>query len=254
MTDEAAQEPVQEPVRDERFYRSSEWQFYMLWLRGQGREAEARQVCEEALAFNPTPQAQFALGISLLREGLHQEAAQAFQQAIDQRPDFAIAYDGLGRALTEMGHYDEAISVLTRLIEISPKYSAAFHFIGDVYRKKGDLASAVRVYQDGVRAGAYSELLVDLGDALREAGRVEEARDVLESAAAEYPNFPEAHLALGKALREVGRTDEARGAWERVLVLTHDTEEGSYFEDRDRSLEAQAQALLSETEHEKQRA
>ncbi len=210
---------VPEPIRDEEFYRSNKWIFYMVWLRGQGRSLEAHQVCEEALLFRPTPLARFHAGISLKLQGLLEEAATLFRQVIVEQPDHCIAHVSLGAILIDLGQFDEAISVLSIVPNITPTYSTAFLYMGDAWKKKGELEFAIRAYRAGINAAPDAELLVALGDALREMGQLGEAIEILSDATAKYPNVPETHLALGKAFKEAHLIQEARAAWQSVLPL-----------------------------------
>jgi tetratricopeptide (TPR) repeat protein len=235
----------QEPFRDERFYRSPEWQFYVLWLRGQGHHAEARQVCEEALQFDRTPLALCSLGDALLFEGRADDAANAFGVAVALEPDFDVGYNGLGQALVAAGRFDEAIYVLTRLTQIKPDWPSPFHHLGTAYRKQGDLASAIRSYRDGVAVLAYTEILACLGEALVEAGQTADALETLKRAAMEYPHAPEVHLALGKALLAAERTEEARRSWQRVLDIVRGYREDSILSDEDVLLETQTRELMA---------
>ncbi len=120
--------------------------------------------------------------------------------------------------------------------------------MGSAFRKKGDMDAAIRAYRAGVEAGVYPELLVALGDTLREAEQVAEAVEVLRGATGKYPNAAVTHLALGKALRATGRIEEARQEGKQVLDLVEKYVKTPILREEQVRLKIEARLLLSEIE------
>src|SRR6185437_14703427 len=71
----------------------------------------------------------------------------------------------------------------------------------------------------------YPEAQNNLGNALKELGRLEEALASYQRAATLRPNYPEANNNLGNALQQAGRLDEALAAYERALAARPDAPE-----------------------------
>jgi predicted O-linked N-acetylglucosamine transferase (SPINDLY family) len=65
----------------------------------------------------------------------------------------------------------------------------------------------------------FAQAYYNLGNALREVGRLDEAIVAYDRVIALKPEFTEAHNNLGNALREVGRLDEALAAYRRAIAL-----------------------------------
>ena len=59
-----------------------------------------------ALAFN--------LGVALGQAGRHEEAVQAYSEAVDQQSDFASAWLNLGHSLHKLGKHDQARDAWSR--------------------------------------------------------------------------------------------------------------------------------------------
>lgn len=54
-----------------------------------------------------------SLGTELFKEGHYQEARDHLKRAVENKPDYSVAYRMLGRAHYELNEYDEARRVFT---------------------------------------------------------------------------------------------------------------------------------------------
>lgn len=72
--------------------------------------AEPRsEMFRELLRKNPdNPMVLFSLGSELFKEGKPGEAREYLARAVENKPDYSVAYRTLGRALFELEEYDEA--------------------------------------------------------------------------------------------------------------------------------------------------
>lgn len=84
---------------------------------------------------------------SLLVAGKFQEAATFYQNAINQKPDFAEAYMGLGIAYKEMGKYNEAEAATLEAIKLKPSYYQAYYNLGLIYEKENKYNEAIGAYE-----------------------------------------------------------------------------------------------------------
>ncbi len=55
-----------------------------------------------------------SLGIELFKEGEYREACDCLTKAVENKPDYSVAYRTLGRALYELEEYDEARRVFEK--------------------------------------------------------------------------------------------------------------------------------------------
>jgi tetratricopeptide (TPR) repeat protein len=115
-----------------------------------------------------------------------------------------------GVAHHQAGRLDEAEAIYRRLLEKVPHHPNALHLLGVIETQRGRPASGVELMSQALPALAkVAEFHVDLGNALRLAGKRDEAiesfRQGLELKADHVP----AHVALGSVLTETGSFEAA---------------------------------------------
>lgn len=126
-------------------------------------------------------------------------------------------------ALHGEGRLGEAETIYLGLLEQDPKQADALHFLGVLRHQQGDQAAAVDLIGQAVALEpARGTFQVNLGSALRAAGRVEDAAAAFRRAIELDGEVPEAHSNLGAALLELGRTEDSRAACERAVALDPD--------------------------------
>lgn len=120
------------------------------------------------------------------------EAAAAYQKAIEMKPDRAPAYVGLGVMLVKQKKYSEAISPLRRSLEIERQSSTPYLFLGLAEMMTGDYQSSetdlLRAYELG-KPGLAQIYLANLYDLKREPAK---AIEQLKAFLRDHPDLPEA--------------------------------------------------------------
>ena len=163
----------------------------------------------ESLAIEPQPAIYNDLGFVLERQGLSEEAADAYRKALEVDPESAAAHYNLASSLTRSGEFAEAEQHFRAILEQGPS-TQAYTGLGFVLWQQGradesmaSLRSAIEA--DPTNASAYSSLAA-----------IQVQQGKLEDAAATYRtlihNQPsaKAHEGLAKVLTDLGRPDEAR--------------------------------------------
>ena len=79
------------------------------------RGPEARQKRREAAIHNN-------YGLAYRAEGDYDRAVEAFTQAIELNPNYAIAYNNRGEVYRDKGNFDLAIADYTKAIELKPNF------------------------------------------------------------------------------------------------------------------------------------
>lgn len=90
----------------------------------------SRQASEEAKRF-------YKDGVKYGRARLFKQAAELFQKAVQLKPDYAEAYNGLGHAHFDLGSWQEAIRSFERAIKINPKDTVARQKLDEAYLRLG---------------------------------------------------------------------------------------------------------------------
>ena len=186
-----------------------------------GREAEAIELLEDAVATNPRYYHALAqLGISYANVERIDDAEHAFATALQIAPwdDLCVGAHALFQATIGRGVPD--LAALEQRARDRP-FGGLAGFLARIYR--GPM-------QDNARSVAMFELAAEHAPdaveghrihaaALLQAGRTEEALAAYQRAVALHPGYGVAWLGLGMALRELGRSAEAVAPLTRAVEL-----------------------------------
>ena len=74
-------------------------------------------------------------------------AAVAFSRAVEMKPAYPEAWNGLGFALRNQGKYVEALKAYDEALRLRPDYPDALEYLGEAYVKMGRLEDARRVLE-----------------------------------------------------------------------------------------------------------
>ena len=91
----------------------------------------------DSLAIKPQPAIYNDLGVVLERQGLPEEAAEAYRKAIKLDPKSASAHLHLGSSLARSGKFADAESQLRSAIKADPKNAAAHLKLAEVLERRG---------------------------------------------------------------------------------------------------------------------
>jgi len=80
--------------------------------------------------------------LDLFGEGKHEDAIQAYLDALAIDPTFTDAMHGLSRAYQELGRLDEAIAVSAKIALLDPDDTLAHTSLSILYQRKGMVPEA----------------------------------------------------------------------------------------------------------------
>jgi tetratricopeptide (TPR) repeat protein len=185
--------------------RSFQWLYYLGSLQAkQGKHSEAARTLRSALRLNTDYlAARLKLAESLFNAGELETSHGVYSEIVQESPDAAEAYFGLGRIAVARGDPAAARESFHKACELFPAYGAAHYALAQVDRKLGRSEEA----QQELALHARNKTVVPpVDDPLRDEMRK------LDKAAA-------AHLERGVQLEQVGRLEDAIAETEDALRL-----------------------------------
>ncbi len=157
----------------------------------------------------------YALGIEVVEVGLK------------NLPDSAQLHLERGMFLTLMDRFDDAKGDFELARKLAPDSEVAYIAGAEEAMYGGNVAEAVRISREGIAKGHNNFLLLTLfGEASLRSGitpgqkEFDEARQALEAAVSERPNYPSSQLALGKLYLLNGQTADAIVHLEEARALS----------------------------------
>ncbi|MEI2692442.1 MAG: tetratricopeptide repeat protein [Anaerolineae bacterium] len=169
---------------------------------GQPEDAEAvyRQILEQT---PNEPVVLIALGDLRLEQGLVNEGAEFYQQALTHAIDPAMisqASDQLGKAYLRLGQIDQAWAVAEALVADQPALERGYLLLGSVFEAQNDPEAALAAYQQGIsQVTAPLTLQLRLGELYLRLNRPVEAQELFDSLTKSYPRSEDAFVGLARA-------------------------------------------------------
>ncbi len=155
------------------------------------------------------------LGLVLRRQGRLAEAEAHYRQILAQHPDHPLILNNLGQLLAARGALEAAADCFQRAVAQAPEFSEAWKNLGQALARLQRPAEAVEAYQRAVAAGADAYL--ELANALRDQGLIEEAIAAYRKVLALGGRQPTAFHSLGRLLHARGREEEAAQIFQQWL-------------------------------------
>jgi len=150
-----------------------------------GRLNEAEESARKAVELSPDdPQALIQLSSILDRAGKHEDSEKALRELLKREPDNATALNNLGYFMVERGvGYGEALKLIEQAVAIDPTQGSFLDSLGWTHFKLGNIEKARQYLEKAtIYSRRNSTIHEHLGDVLREAGRLADARKQWEKA------------------------------------------------------------------------
>jgi tetratricopeptide (TPR) repeat protein len=185
---------------------------------------------QAAEAFAQAGEIDPAFALAFFRQGEAHEAASsrwraagAYRRAIHVDPVFAEAYKALGDLLAKSPRrlYEQAVDAYGKAVESDPDYADAYVGLGDALSAMGRFDEAVREYRRGLGIDPLNPRVhYSLARILyTEKGLYHEAVEAYQRALGIEPGFVEAHIGLGDLYEEKGLYQEAIATYRKALAL-----------------------------------
>ena len=186
-----------------------------------GEIEQARQAFERAVELRPNePDLEFGVGNCLAMLGRLAEAERVFRRVLGSHSRHALGWFNLANAVNEQKRYQEAAELYARAAQLAPQFAEARNNLGGALYRLGRLEDAAAAFRAclALKPGflpAYASLAIVLND-LR---RPREAEDLCRNSLARDPNQPIALSMLGKSLSLQNRWQEGIAFHEKAVAL-----------------------------------
>ena len=185
-------------------------------LRRAGQDAEAVERYGTVLRLDPAHSAaHINRGVSLTRLARHEEAAEAFTQAIALRGPEPGLLLNLTDAFYRLERLEEALAAAQRACELAPQLAEARFLRGKVRRALGYIEAADAAYAEALAIEPeHIEVLASVAHLRQEQGRLEESLTLYDRVLSIDPAHREARFNKALVLLHLGRFAEGWDAYE----------------------------------------
>ena len=164
-----------------------------------------------------------ALGVACLRQMEYWRSSESLWRRQIAVLPVMFGYNNLGHALMNAHHINEAIDAFELVVRQRPNFAEGFNNLGVAYNLKGRSEEAMQTFAKAIKlAPDYIDAYVNLGTILREKGRFDDASKIFEAALKEKPNSAEAMFGQGALLEAKGDTGKAMVAYRSAIGFKPD--------------------------------
>jgi tetratricopeptide (TPR) repeat protein len=175
-----------------------------------------------------------------------EERLDLCRRAANAHPGDAVVQLALGSASTEMRDLDAAQGAIERSLGLDQSWEATHFEFGKLWLRRDDMARASEAFAEAGRLmPSFSAAFSNLGAALGELGRSEEALAAFQQALKYDPAGYAILNNIGVVSRELGRLADSEGAFRRVIAEASEFVFGHYNLGHTLFLQGRYQAALS---------
>lgn len=171
-------------------------------FRVAGRLDDALAAYRKAIACDPrNPRAHNNVGDVLKLKGDYDAAVAAIERALALDPRLVEGYRNLAQCHQRANRLDDAAEALQRALDLTPEDPGLYYFLAMVEHDRRNYPRAIAAYRTFLAAEPdHVEARTDLGMALLEQGRAEEAHAAFAEALKLRPRYAAAEFGLRESL------------------------------------------------------
>jgi Tfp pilus assembly protein PilF len=118
---------------------------------------------------------------------------------------------------------EEAIAAYNKALSIKPNYVDAYNNMGNTLKEQGKLEEAIEAYNKALSIKPdYVDAYFNMGNALQDQGKPEEAIEAYNTALSIKPDYAKAYYNIGILLAEQGKLEEAIKAYNKAVSTKPD--------------------------------
>ncbi|NHQ61184.1 tetratricopeptide repeat protein [Chlorobium sp. BLA1] len=160
------------------------------------------------------------LGVAYSREGQKTRQIEAYRQAVRINANYALGWINLGIAYYQNGDLEKAIDAYEHAVRINPADASSWFNMGITCRDAGQFFKAVESFRHTVHlTPGNAQYWLNLGEVYGLADRRAEQIEAYNQALRIKPDYDDALVSLGVAYGIAGRETEERGAYLKALHI-----------------------------------
>jgi tetratricopeptide (TPR) repeat protein len=168
-------------------------------------------------------------GETLLELKRYKEALEAYNQAIELKPEYAEAFLGQGNSFLELKRYEEAVEAYDKAIQLQPNYVEAWNGRGKGLDFLQRYESAINAFDAAIKIQPNSlEAWTNKGNLQIQLQQYSEAISSFDKAVKIKPNYSLAWYRRGWALHNLRRYQEAVESYDKAVEFKPDSSDSWY--------------------------
>ena len=163
----------------------------------------------------------YLLGETKYALGLLDEAARHYQDAIDLKPDFGVAYYKMGVCCHRQGQLEKSLDCFTKLLAMKGQgHAMASYFFGLINQLLGNDDKAEEGFRI-LRTESRQSLIANyyLAQLKLKHNKYQEALELLDELLKATPNLAEVHYLKGMVFMGLHRNMDAIGSFRKTLQI-----------------------------------
>ncbi|MFF5995551.1 tetratricopeptide repeat protein [Lysinibacillus sp. KU-BSD001] len=158
------------------------------------------------------------VGIKAFQEKRYEDAAQAFNDAIEQNPHDAVGYINFGNLLATMNDVERAERFFQKAITVDEQAATAYYGLANLYYNAERFVEAAKLYQKSIEHGIEgADAYFMLAKSFEREGNQKLALPYMQRAAELAPNDVEIRLGYGILLCTLEIFEQAKTELEFVI-------------------------------------
>jgi predicted O-linked N-acetylglucosamine transferase (SPINDLY family) len=195
------------------------------------RNARARKGLDEVfknralaqLKTDAPPQPLVDALVESYRQGQMTQVVGQAEALLESHPGAVLVHNLLGAAHLSLGQPALAEAALRRALSQGARIPAIWNNLGMAIAEQGRHDEALAFYRAAAEADpTHAIARNNMGNALKECGRLADALEAYRSAIALQADYADAHNNMGLVLEALGRTEDALAAYARTLAIKPD--------------------------------
>jgi tetratricopeptide (TPR) repeat protein len=180
---------------------------------------EAINAYDKALEIKPdSSEAWYNRGIALRNLQRYEDAIASYDKAIQFQPDYANAWNNRGIALEKLQRYEDAIASYDKAIQFQPGDADPWYNRGIALEKLQRYEDAIASYGKAIQfQPGDADAWYNRGIALEKLQRYEDAIASYDKAIQFKPNYADAWNNRGYALQKLQRYDDALESYDKAI-------------------------------------